>query len=449
MKSKVKHRLLVVDDDPGIRRQLKWALEEFDAVECEDRASALAAARTEAPAVVLLDLGLPPDPDGPSEGLTALSEILEVAPASKVIVMTGQKERSFAVKAVALGAYDFYEKPVDLDELELIVRRASNLYELERENRRLQSEASGGTVPGLITVNPQLRDLGEQIARFAKSNVAVLLVGETGTGKEVLARALHSLGDRAKGPYIAINCAAIPENLLEAELFGHEKGAFTGAHKTTVGKIEQADGGTLMLDEIGDLPAALQAKLLRVLQERTLERVGGRKSIAVDFRLVSATNRNMEEAIAEGTFREDLYYRLGEAVVTIPPLRERPEDTLVIAQHFLEKWCREQGVRSPRFAADALAAMAQHQWPGNVRELESRIKRATAVAKGKITAGDLDLAAEQADAVHSIKTARQRAELETIQRAMALTDGNISEAARLLDVSRPTLYQLLSDHGLR
>ncbi len=443
------HRLLIVDDDPGIRRQLKWAFDDFEAVECEDRKAALAAVTKREPAIVLLDLGLPPDPDGPSEGLRALGDILAAAPWAKVIVMTGQKERSYAVEAIGLGAYDFYEKPLKLEELELIVRRARGLYDLEMENRKLQEEAGKRKVPGLITSNPQLQDVAEQIARFAKSTVSILIYGESGTGKELLARGLHTLSDRAEGPYVAINCAAIPETLLESELFGHEKGAFTGAHKANIGKIEQANNGTLLLDEIGELPLPLQAKLLRVLQERTVERIGGRKPIPVDFRLVSATNRDLEEDISNGSFRADLFYRLGEATVRIPPLRERPEDTILIARQFLEDWCRAEKIACPGFGNDALAAIARYHWPGNVRELQSRIKRATAVANGKIMAADLDLEAGEHMPTPSIREARQRAELEAIQRAMSQADGNISEAARLLDVSRPTLYQLLSEHGLR
>lgn len=442
--------LLIVDDDPGIRRQLKWGFADCETVECGDRPSALKAVKTRSPAVVLLDLGLPPDPDGPSEGLQALREILQTSPASKVIVMTGQRERSHAVQAVGIGAYDFYEKPLDLDELSLIVRRARNLHALESENRALQAQASRSAIPGLITANPALQKVSEQIVRLANSSVSVLVFGESGTGKELLARALHSLSPRKEGAYVAINCAAIPENLLESELFGHEKGSFTGAHKTMIGKIEQAHQGTLLLDEIGELPLSLQAKLLRVLQERTIERVGGRKSIAVDFRLVCATNRDLQQAIEQQAFREDLYYRLGEVTVTIPPLRERPEDALMIAQRFLEDWSQEQHIASPGFAADALAAIAQYHWPGNVRELQSRIKRAIAVTGGKITAGDLDLEAPEEDRTAcSIKAVRRQAEAAAIRRAMAQTSGNISEAARVLDVSRPTLYQLLEDHGLR
>ncbi|RMD91083.1 MAG: PEP-CTERM-box response regulator transcription factor [Alphaproteobacteria bacterium] len=442
--------LLVVDDDEGIRRQVKWAFDDFEVITCGDRPSALKALAKARPAVVLLDLGLPPDADGPSEGLAALGEILQRVPEAKIIVMTGQKERSYAVRAVGLGAYDFYEKPLDQEELSLIVRRALRLHELEAENRALLAGAGDHMVPGLLTANPALREVARQVAQLARTDVSVLIYGESGTGKELLSQGVHKLSRRAAGPYVAINCAAIPENLLESELFGHEKGAFTGAHKTTVGKIEQADGGTLMLDEIGDLPQALQGKLLRVLQEKSIERVGGRRAIPVDFRLVAATNRDLEAAIAEGAFREDLYYRIGEAVVTVPPLRQRPEDAILIAQRFLEAWSSEQGLANPGLAGDALAAITQYHWPGNVRELQSRIKRALACATGKITAADLDLpVGGEAAPLMTLKEARQEAERRVIQQALAQAEGNISEAARLLDISRPTLYQLLSEHGLR
>ena len=327
------HTLLIVDDDEGIRRQLKWAFDDFSVVPCGDRKSALKALAKTPPSVVLLDLGLPPDPDGASEGLAALAEILSQVPEAKVIVMTGQKERSYALECVAQGAYDFYEKPLELDELSLIVRRAVRLFDLERENRALQEKATAGGIPGLITSSPKFKQVCDQLTRLAKTDVSILVMGESGTGKELLSQGVHKLSRRADGPFVAINCAAIPENLLEAELFGFEKGAFTGAHKTTPGKIEQAHNGTLLLDEIGDLPLSLQAKLLRVLQDRTIERVGGRRSIHVDFRLVCATNVNIEKAVSDGHFREDLFYRVGEAAIQVPPLRERPEDAILVAQH--------------------------------------------------------------------------------------------------------------------
>ncbi|MGF1607366.1 MAG: PEP-CTERM-box response regulator transcription factor [Rhodothalassiaceae bacterium] len=445
------HRLLVIDDDQGITRQLKWAFDDFVVEACHDRASGVAAAGKHAPAVVLLDLGLPPNEDEATEGLAALEELLKAAPNAKIIVMTGQKERSYALRSVALGAYDFYQKPLDLDELRLIVGRARVLFEIEHENRQLQSMQSQSLIPNLITTSPKLHTLSQQVARMAKTDVSVLIIGESGTGKELVSKGVHSLSPRAKGPFIAINCAAIPENLLESELFGHEKGAFTGAHKTTIGKIEQAHKGTLFLDEIGEMPMALQAKLLRVLQDRTVDRVGGRKPVAVDFRLVAATNRDLEAGIKDGTFREDLYYRIGEALVTVPPLRDRPEDAVLIAQRFLQSWTAEQGLKCAGFAPDALAAIMDYAWPGNVRELQSRIKRALAVADGRVSAADLQLAPDEQERseVISLKEARRMAELEATRKAMAAAAGNLSEAARLLEVSRPRLYQLLDEHGLR
>lgn len=441
--------LLIVDDDPGLRKQLRWAFDGYQVDLAEDRRSALAAHARTASGVVLLDLGMPPDVDGPSEGLATLQGLLNRAPHTKVIVMTGQRERAYALKAIALGAYDYYEKPVRLEEIALIVDRAHRLAALEAENRSLH-ESAGAAVEGVITCNPAMQATCQQIARFARADLSVLVVGESGTGKELLARGLHQLSGRYdKGSYIGLNCAAIPENLLESELFGYEKGAFTGAHKTNPGRIEQAQDGTLMLDELGDLSLQLQVKLLRVLQERSFERVGGRKSIPFNTRIVSATNRDLTAMVAEGSFREDLYFRLAEAVVHVPALRERPEDILLIAQHFLSNWCQEQKLSARSFSAEALEALNAHSWPGNVRELQSRIKRAAVAADRVITAEDLGLAASPAIDVESLKTIRSRAEREAVRRAMAQSEGNISEAARLLDVSRPTLYQLLREQGLR
>lgn len=441
--------LLIVDDDPGLRKQLRWAFDRYQVDLAEDRRSALAAHARSRNDVVLLDLGMPPDVDGPSEGLATLQEMLNRAPHTKIIVMTGQRERAYALKAIALGAYDYYEKPVRLEEIQLIVDRAYRLATLEAENRTLQ-ETAGAAVEGVITCNPAMQATCQQIARFARADLSVLIVGESGTGKELLARGLHTLSGRHdNGAYIGLNCAAIPENLLESELFGYEKGAFTGAHKTNLGRIEQAQNGTLMLDELGDLSLPLQVKLLRVLQERSFERVGGRKSIPFDTRIVSATNRDLTAMVAEGSFREDLYFRLAEAVVHVPALRERPEDILLIAQHFLSNWCQEQKLSPRSFSAEALEALNAHNWPGNVRELQSRIKRAAVAADRVITADDLGLAASPVIDVESLKTIRSRAEREAVRRAMAQSEGNISEAARLLDVSRPTLYQLLREQGLR
>ncbi len=442
-------KLLIVDDEPGIRRQLKWAFDGVDVQLAEDRKSAIAKQAESPGSVVLLDLGLPPNQDGPSEGLATLKAIMEKTPHAKVIVMTGQTERDYALKSIALGAYDFYAKPLDLDEVTLIVERAFLLYELEEENRRLQAAQGAGALPGLLTNSPAMKEVCTSITRFARADVAVLIIGESGTGKELLARAVHTQSGRADGPFVAINCAAIPENLLESELFGYEKGAFTGAHRTTPGKIEQANHGTLFLDEIGDLPMALQAKLLRFLQERMVERVGGRREIAVDIRIVSATNKDVESMVAEQAFREDLYFRLGEAVVSVPPLRERPEDKVLIAQNFLDSWLAEQGLPAMRFSANALAAISQFGWPGNVRELQNRVKRAAVSAEDSlIESADLGLDAKQAAeaTLYTLKEARQRAEAQAINNALLHADGNVTKAAKLLGVSRPTLYQLMREH---
>jgi len=442
--------LLVVDDDTGIQRQLRWAFDDFATTTCGDRGTAMTALhKTKAP-VVVLDLGLPPDPDGPSEGLTALREILAARPDAKVIVLTGQRERAYALKAVGMGAYDYYQKPVDIDELRLIVARAANMHALEQENREQQAAAGRSAVPDLVTGDAAMQRVGDQIARFADANVSVLITGESGTGKELLAHGLHTLSSRKDGEYVAINCAAIPENLLESELFGYERGAFTGAHKTTIGKVEQAHKGTLLLDEIGDLPATLQAKLLRVLQDHTIERIGGRKRIPVDFRLVTATNRDLEQLVADGHFREDLYYRVSEVRVRIPPLRERPEDAILIAERFLDNWTRAQGMSRVGFSNDGLAAIRAYGWPGNVRELQNRVKRAALNAEqGRIGPEALELAEGESKPVVSLRDARKSAEFNAVQEALRQADGNISETARLLGVSRPKLYQLLDDHDLR
>ena len=457
--------LLVVDDDEGIRRQLRWALDDYQVLEAEDRASAVANVQQHGVPVVILDLGLPPDVDGPSEGLQALEQILDIAPDAKVIVMTGQTEREYAVQAVGLGAYDFYQKPLELDALELVVGRAMRLFELEDENRRLADAADGDlALPGLVTSDPAMLKICEQIKRFAAADMTVLLVGESGTGKELLSRAVHDYSKRADGPYVAINCAAVPDTLLESEFFGHEKGSFTGANKSVQGKVELASKGTLLLDEIGDLPLALQAKLLRFLQERVIERVGGRKQIPVDIRVVSATNRDPQILIEEGLFREDLYYRLSEAVVQIPPLRSRPDDIIAISQHLLKRFAKETGISVQGFSQDALSGLASYGWPGNVRELENRIKRALVTADGaRIDLATLDLPRSEAPAesgepqaavpaedepVLTLKEARERAEKKAVQRAMIEAEGNISKAAKMLETSRPTLYQLLKQHNI-
>ncbi len=447
-------KLLIVEDDAGLQAQLKWAYPDFAVIQATDRASALAALRSEAPPVVTLDLGLPPDPDGTSEGFALLDEIMAIKPDTKVIVASGHGARESALQAIARGAYDFYRKPVDIDDLGLIVRRALQLHQIEAENRRLAERVGedNRVLGRLITAAPEMLKVARTIERVANANVSVMLLGASGTGKELLARGLHEASDRAGGAFVAINCAAIPETLLESELFGHEKGAFTGAIKTIEGKIELANGGTLFLDEVGDIPLPLQVKLLRFLQERVIERVGSRKSIAVDTRIVCATHQNLEAMIAEGRFREDLFYRLAEIVVRIPGLAERPGDAVLLAKAFMARFAREMNPAVKGFAPDALAAIDAWPWPGNVRELENRVKRAVIMADGKlIGAEDLDLSAgEEGEAqALNLKSAREMADRKVIRHALARSEGNISSTAKLLGISRPTLYDLLKQYDLQ
>ena len=442
--------LLVVEDDEGLQRQLKWAYEGYRVVCASDRASAIEGLRAHEPAVVTLDLGLPPDPDGTDEGFAVLEEILRLKPDTKVIVATGHGARESALKAIGMGAYDFYKKPVDIDELGLIVARAFHLHEIENENRRL--ETGGTTILGsIISAAPEMLKVAKTVERVASADVSVMLLGASGTGKELLARAVHEKSGRA-GEFIAINCAAIPENLLEAELFGYECGAFTGAVKSNVGKIELAEGGTLFLDEVGDIPLPLQVKLLRFLQERLIERIGGRQPIAVDTRIVSATHQDLEAMIADGRFREDLYYRLAEIVVKIPSLAERPGDAVLLARHFVNRFGRELNSKIQSLSPDAVAAIDAYPWPGNVRELENRIKRAIIMAEGRtVTGDDLDLpgtARDKSDPIN-LRAAREIADRKAIRHAMSRTENNISGAAKLLGISRPTLYDLLKQYRLQ
>ncbi|WP_257540807.1 PEP-CTERM-box response regulator transcription factor [Sphingobium sp. CFD-1] len=451
--SDMRPKLLIVEDDPGLQRQLRWAYEEYQLFIAGDREEAIELLRAEVPDVVTLDLGLPPDPDGTSEGFATLSEILRIKPETKVIVASGHGARESALDAISGGAYDFYQKPVDIDELGLIVRRAFHVHALERENARLAEIApEGAAVLGkLITSAPEMLKVARTIERVASAQVSVLLLGASGTGKELLAQGLHDASPRKSGNFVAINCAAIPETLLESELFGHEKGAFTGAVKTTPGKIEQAQGGTLFLDEVGDIPLPLQVKLLRFLQERVIERIGGRQPIAVDTRIVCATHQNLEEMIAAGTFREDLYYRLAEIIVRIPALKDRAGDPALLARHFLNRFAKDMNPQVKGLAPDALAALDAWQWPGNVRELENRMKRAVIMADGKhVTAADLDLDGEREAGgdVVNLKAAREMADRRAIRRAIARTDGNISGAAKMLGISRPTLYDLLKQYQM-
>ena len=449
--SKDARKLLVVDDDTGIQRQLRWSFEGYDVEIAGDREQALAQFRAHVAPVVTVDLGLPPDPDSPAEGFAVVEEILRLAPETKIIVVTGQDEREHALKAIRLGAYDFYRKPIDSDELALIVDRAWHVYELEEENRRLHQSRKSTPLSGLITGAPEMLKVCQFVEKVAPTDVTVLLLGESGTGKELLARAVHELSPRRDKSFAAINCAAIPENLLESELFGHEKGAFTGAVKMTKGKIELADGGTLFLDEIGDVPLPLQVKLLRFLQERVIERIGGRQQIAVDVRIVCATNQNLEALMRAGTFREDLYYRLSELVVNIPPLRDREGDAELLAHSFLAKFNEEHRRNIRGFNVEAMVALAQHDWPGNVRELENRVKRAVIMAdQPRIGPADLDLAdPEEIPEIVNLAQAREEAERREIPRALNRVEGNITQAAKLLGISRPTLYDLLRHHNIK
>ncbi len=443
-------KLLVVEDDLGLQRQLRWSYDDYDVLVAGNRETALDLVAQHSPSVVTLDLGLPPDPDGTSEGFATLDEILRVKPATKVIVASGHGARDSALRAIAAGAFDFYSKPIEIDELGLIVRRAYHVHDLEAENRRLQALAGPQDVlGGLITGAPEMIKVANMIERVARSNASIMLLGASGTGKELLARGLHNASARASQPFVAINCAAIPENLLEAELFGYEKGAYTGAVKTTEGKIELAQGGTLFLDEVGDIPLPLQVKLLRFLQERVIERIGGRRAIPVDVRIVCATHQDLAAMIAATRFREDLYYRLAEIIVKIPSLAARHGDAVLLAKHFLGKFAAEQGRSFKGFTPAALAAISDWPWPGNVRELENRLKRAVIMAEGTLLdAPDLDLGETPEATILNLKAVRENADRKAIRLALARTDNNVSTASKLLGVSRPTLYDLMKQYGV-
>jgi two-component system, NtrC family, response regulator len=442
--------LLIVDDDPGLLRQLRWAFSDHKVYPASTRQEATDLVRKDPVPVAIVDLGLPPDPDGASEGLGILADILAIAPATKVIIATGNETREHALQAIALGAYDFYQKPIDIDVLQLIVTRAERIFDLEAENRRLLEATAASPIDGIIASSPEMLGVLRNIEKMAPTDVAVLLRGESGTGKELLARAVHKLSARAREPFVPINCAAIPETLLESELFGHEKGAFTGALKQTIGRIESADRGTLFLDEIGDVPLPMQVKLLRFLQDQVVERIGGRSPVQVDVRIVCATNQDLNLMMAEGRFREDLYYRLNEVTVQVPPLRERAADVVVLASFFLSRFAAEYGRLARGFSATALAALRDHPWPGNVRELENRVKRAIVMTDGPLlSAADLGLAAPGEDTQSlTIRDARARAEREVLQLALAQAGSNLSKAAKLLGISRPTLYDLMQQHRI-
>lgn len=440
--------LLAIDDDLGIQKQLKWSLTDYEVVFAEDRPSALQQLRRFEPAVVTLDLGLPPDPTNASEGLACLTEILQHNPNTKVIVITGSTDTEHALQAISLGAYDYYQKPIDVDVLNVIVARAFKLSEIEAENRLLKATAY--KQQDIIGNSESILKACRMVEKIAPTEITTLLLGESGTGKEVFARAIHKQSPRADKPFVAINCASIPDNLLESELFGYEKGAFTGAHKTTLGKIETANGGTLMLDEIGDMPLALQAKMLRFLQERVIERVGGRSEIEVDVRVVCATHRNLAEMVAEQSFREDLFYRVSEITLNIPPLRNRGHDIVIIAKALLHRFNAEFNTNIQGFTEDAINAMLGHRWPGNIRELQNKLKSAVILADTKfISAEDLSLVpSSQPATLPTLRKVREQAETQAIRHAYNVANGNLSKTADLLGVTRPTLYSLIDKYKM-
>jgi two-component system NtrC family response regulator len=447
----MKPRLLIVDDDEEIRTQMKWGLaQEYDVLLAEDRRTAMALFSEQRPLVALLDLGLPPRPAEPVEGLETLSEMLSQDNLAKVIIISGQGEKDNALRAVGAGAYDFLPKPVDLEVLKLFLSRAFHVASLEREYRQMQ-QMRGDTFEDMLGTSPQMQQVFNSIRKVATSDAPVLVLGESGTGKEMVAQAVHRRSVRKDGPFVAINCSAIPETLLESELFGHEKGSFTGAHVQRKGRIEMASGGTLFLDEIGELPALLQVKLLRFLQEQCIERVGGRQPIQVDTRIIAATNVDLKKAISEGKFREDLYYRLAVVVINLPPLREREHDVRLLANEFLRRAGAKVGKNGLAFDHDALRALTTHPWPGNVRELDNRVKRAVIMADGKrLTVEDLELGelAVMSRAT-TLKEAREAVEREMIQKTLRKHSGKIAPAAAELGVSRPTLYELMDKLGLK
>ena len=442
--------LLIIEDDPGLQKQLKWSFNQYEIIIANNRSEAIAAIRRFNPSVATLDLGLPPDPTNASEGLATLKEILDLAPATKVIVVTGNDNREYAVRSIALGAYDFYNKPLDPEVLGLMIERALKLGRLERDHIQLLQQQHS-IHNGMIATSQQMQAVIAMTKKISPTQATVLVIGESGTGKELLARSIHNMSTRAGQPFVAVNCAAIPETLLESELFGYEKGAFTGAVSQTRGKIEYAHGGTFFLDEIGDMPFGLQAKLLRFIQERVIERLGGRKEIPVDVRIICATHRHLPTLIERGEFRGDLYYRLSEIVVNIPPLRERSGDIMAIANVLLQRYCQENNLKEKHFAKEAALALENHNWPGNIREMENRIKRAVILsAANSISPQELELVIlEDNPMPFNLKEVREAAETLAIKRALNYTDNNISETAKLLGVARPTLYGLFEKYGIQ
>ena len=449
--SSAKPKLLIVDDDEDLRTQMKWAMaQDYNVLLAEDRQTARAIMNKERPAVVTLDLGLPPLPAGVEEGFAVLEDILSEHGQTKVIIITGRGEKEHALRAVEKGAYDFFYKPIQLDELKVVLRRAFHVSQLEREQRSLQQRLRVDTFENMLGTCGKMQDIFSIIRKISTTDAPVLVMGESGTGKELVARAIHRLSTRQANPFIVINCGAIPENLLESELFGHEKGAFTGAHIQRKGRFEMAEGGTLFLDEIGELPMLLQVKLLRFLQERVVERVGGREQIEVDTRVIAATNRDLKESMKDGSFREDLYFRLGVIMMSLPPLREREGDTILLAKAFLDRFAVENRKNIKGYTNQALDAIEQYAWPGNVRELENRIKRAVIMAEGrKITPVDLEMEAPRPKYESmSLKEAREVLEKELLIKSLARNRGNLTKAAIELGVSRPTLYDLMEKCGI-
>ena len=446
----IKPKLLIVDDDEEIRTQMKWALSrDFDLITAGDRPEAIESFRRERPLTTLLDLGLPPQPNEPDEGIAALGEILSIDPAAKIIVISGQGEKKNALEAVAAGAYDFLCKPVEMEELQFLLRRSIYLANLEREYRQLRQQTRTEGFEQMAGGSPQMQGVFAYIRKVAGTNAPVLLLGESGTGKELAALAIHQRSPRKDKSFVAINCNGIPENLLESELFGHEKGSFTGAHAQRKGLIENAADGTLFLDEIGELPPPIQVKLLRFLQEQRFQRVGGRQEIQIDTRVIAATNADLKQTISEGKFREDLYFRLAVVVILLPPLRDRGDDVALLAREFLQRYAAQNNKKSLAFSPDALRALYRHSWPGNVRELQNRVKRAVIMTDGKrLTADDLELADLSQTAPATLKEAREAVEKEVVQNALKRHQGKITSAALELGVSRPTLYELMEKLGI-
>jgi len=450
--SKPNPKLLIVEDDEEIRTQMKWALaKDYEILLAGDRIAAVEAFRSARPAVVLLDLGLPPHPGSALEGFATLSELLALDSLAKVVIVSGQGEKDNALEAVGAGAYDFLCKPVAMDEVKLLLKRCFHIAFLEREYREAQQKLQGGTFDGMLGTNSRMQAVFESIRKVATTEAPVLILGESGTGKEMAARAIHQRSARKDGPFVAINCSAIPETLIESELFGHEKGAFTGAHVQRKGRIEHSEGGTLFLDEVGEIPLPVQVKLLRFLQEQCIERVGGRQEIQVKTRVIAATNADLKQGMLNGTFREDLFYRLAVVQLMLPPLRAREDDVVLLAQSFLLQFAAQNGKAGLTFAPEALRAMTRHQWPGNVRELQNRVRRAVIMGgRKRLTAQDLELNQSTAPAQGtSLREAKEQLEREMVQQALRKHSGKITSASVELGISRPTLYELMDKLGIQ